>query len=131
MVFLKESTIQFFINGAPIGDLDGDGSNEIVVYTWTGNIFVWDTPGKTTKGEWSQFYHDERHTGCYGDLCNICFGDLNGDNKVDILDIAIVAKAFKSQPRDANWNSRSDIDNNGVINIIDISKVAKQFGKTC
>jgi len=55
--------------------------------------------------------------------------DLNGDGIVDIIDVAIVAKAFGSKPGDKNWNAIADLDKNGIINIIDIAKVAKEFGK--
>jgi parallel beta-helix repeat protein len=56
--------------------------------------------------------------------------DLNGDGKVDILDIFAVARAFGSKPGDPNWNQAADLDNNGVINILDIFLVALNFGKT-
>jgi hypothetical protein len=57
-------------------------------------------------------------------------GDVNGDGKVNILDISQVAKAFGSTPADPRWEPNGDLDNNGVINIIDITKVAKEWGKT-
>ena len=40
--------------------------------------------------------------------------DLNGDGKVNIIDIYIVAKAFGSKPGDRNWNVVADLDKNGV-----------------
>jgi hypothetical protein len=57
-------------------------------------------------------------------------GDLDGNGAVNIIDIAIVARAFGSKSGDTRWNSIADLDGNGVINIIDVSMVAKQFGKT-
>jgi hypothetical protein len=57
-------------------------------------------------------------------------GDVNGDGKVNIVDISIVAKAFNSKLGDERWEPNADLDSNSVINIIDISKVAKEFGKT-
>jgi hypothetical protein len=56
-------------------------------------------------------------------------GDVNGDGRVNILDISAVAKAFGSKPGDPSWNPNADVDNNETVNIIDISKVAKEFGK--
>ena len=56
--------------------------------------------------------------------------DLDGNGKVNILDITIVAKAFGSKPTDPYWNPIADLDRNGIINILDISAVAKDFGKT-
>jgi PKD repeat protein len=55
--------------------------------------------------------------------------DLNKDGIINIIDIAIVAKAFGSKPGDPNWNATADLDKNGWINIIDIATVARDFGK--
>ena len=58
------------------------------------------------------------------------FTDLNSDGKVDILDIAMVARAYNTTPGDPRWNPDADMDGNEIINIIDISIVARDFGKT-
>jgi parallel beta-helix repeat protein len=57
------------------------------------------------------------------------FGDLNHDAKVNVLDIAVVARAFGCKPGDSYWNPVADMDLNEVVNIVDISKVAREFGK--
>jgi len=57
-------------------------------------------------------------------------GDLNGDGKVDIKDIAIVAKAYGSYPGYPNWNPIADLNGDGKVDIKDVAIVAKQFGKT-
>ena len=57
-------------------------------------------------------------------LTTIHPADLNDDEIVDILDIAIVAKAFGSKLGDPNWNAIADLDKNGIVDIIDIAKVA-------
>jgi len=56
--------------------------------------------------------------------------DLNKDGTVNIMDIAIVAKAYGTKLGDEEWNEIADMDKNGEINIIDIAKVAKDYGKT-
>jgi hypothetical protein len=55
--------------------------------------------------------------------------DLNGDEVINIIDIATVDKAFGTKPGDKNWNPKADLNNDGIINIIDIAMVAKEFGK--
>lgn len=55
--------------------------------------------------------------------------DLNGDQKVNILDVAVVAGAFGSRPGWANWNEIADLNNDNVIDILDIALIAKEFGK--
>lgn len=65
--------------------------------------------------------------------------DLNKDGTVDILDIAIVAKAYGTHgpdipnpgdPPSSNWNAIADMDSNNKIDIIDIATVAKDYGKS-
>jgi parallel beta-helix repeat protein len=56
--------------------------------------------------------------------------DVSHNGKVDILDLAIVARVFGSKKGDPNWNGKADLDNNGTTNIIDLSLVAIEYGKT-
>jgi hypothetical protein len=53
--------------------------------------------------------------------------DINGDGKVNILDITLVAQAWGSHPGEPRWNPKCDLDGNGVINIIDITMVAREY----
>ncbi|UCC95469.1 MAG: hypothetical protein JSW40_01645, partial [Candidatus Omnitrophota bacterium] len=55
-------------------------------------------------------------------------GDVDGDGKVDITDLVIVAQAFGSQPSDSNWDARADIDGSNFIDISDLVVVAQNFG---
>ena len=58
-------------------------------------------------------------------------GDLNCDFVVNILDIAIVAELFGSKAGEPAWNDMADVaEPYGLINIIDVAKVATEFGKT-
>lgn len=50
-----------------VGDLDGDGSVEVVASTREGWVFVWRTNGSTAgNSEWWTFHHDEWNSGLYG-----------------------------------------------------------------
>ena len=58
-------------------------------------------------------------------------GDLNGDRKVDIYDVVIVAVAYDSTPADARWNPLADLaEPRGKINIYDVVMVTRVYGKT-
>jgi hypothetical protein len=85
---------------------------------------------EATKGNYSA----EQDVGFLSDTPVILkmryFADLNGDGKINIVDIAVVAKAFDSKPGDPSWNETADLDKNGTVNIIDITMVAKDYGKT-
>ena len=55
--------------------------------------------------------------------------DLNGDNKIDMKDVAIAARAFGSTPGSPNWNPVADINGDGKVDMKDIAPVARNFGK--
>lgn len=49
------------------GDLDGDGTTEIVTTTREGYLFAWRTKGKATANDqWWRWHHDEHSSGRYG-----------------------------------------------------------------
>jgi hypothetical protein len=54
-------------------------------------------------------------------------GDINGDGKVDMKDIAYVARRFMCTPSDPLWDPAADINSDGIINMIDIATVARHF----
>jgi uncharacterized protein (DUF2141 family) len=56
-------------------------------------------------------------------------GDVNGDGKVDMKDIAIVAAAFGSTPSSPRWDPRADVNGDGKVNMLDVAIVASNFGK--
>jgi hypothetical protein len=56
-------------------------------------------------------------------------GDVNGDGRVDLKDIALVARAFGSTPTSPNWNPAADLNGDGKIDMKDITLVARNFGR--
>jgi hypothetical protein len=57
-------------------------------------------------------------------------GDLNGDLKVDIKDLVIIAKAYGTSPGMPKWNPRADMNGDLKIDIKDLAVAAKEYGKT-
>ena len=58
-------------------------------------------------------------------------GDLNGDGKINIYDIVLAARAYKSTPEDQNWNPLADLaPPYGIIDIYDFITIIYYFGKT-
>jgi hypothetical protein len=55
-------------------------------------------------------------------------GDVNGDGKINILDIVEITAAYGSKPGMSNWNPEADLDNNGVINILDVVTATARYG---
>jgi hypothetical protein len=54
-------------------------------------------------------------------------GDVNGDGKVDMLDVSIIIDAFLSSPGQPNWNSNADTNNDNSIDMADISIAVDHF----
>jgi outer membrane protein assembly factor BamB len=57
-------------------------------------------------------------------------GDVDGNHKVNVIDILMVAKAFGTNSQSSNWTPNVDVDCNGKVDVIDILITAKNFGKT-
>src|SRR2546426_1284992 len=58
-------------------------------------------------------------------------GDVNGDCKVSVVDLATVALAYGSKPGSPNWNPNADVTGDGIVNIIDLATVAINYGQVC
>jgi uncharacterized protein YfaS (alpha-2-macroglobulin family) len=56
--------------------------------------------------------------------------DLNGDGKVNIMDLTIVALAFGSYPGHPRWNPICDLNGDNLINIVDLMLVAREYKVT-
>ena len=56
--------------------------------------------------------------------------DVNRDGIVDTLDIITVAEAFGSSPSDPNWNLMTDLVEDAVIDVLDLTFLTKNFGET-
>jgi hypothetical protein len=64
-----------------------------------------------------------------GNITVRLIGDVNGDGKVDLRDLALVARAFGSTPASPNWNSAADINGDGVVNMKDLALIGRYFGR--
>src|SRR5262249_16689824 len=54
-------------------------------------------------------------------------GDANNDNRVDILDLGMLADTFNPTPASPNWNANADFNGNGKIDIVDLGLLADNF----
>jgi hypothetical protein len=56
-------------------------------------------------------------------------GDVNGDGRVDIRDIALVVAAFATHPGSPKWNPACDLNGDLRVDIRDIAIVCAHFGQ--
>ena len=54
-------------------------------------------------------------------------GDINFDDKIDMRDLSLVSNLYNSKKGDSNWNNDCDLNNDGVIDIYDIVKIANKI----
>jgi hypothetical protein len=54
-------------------------------------------------------------------------GDINGDGKVDLQDLVLLAKAYGSTPDKPNWNPLCDLNNNGRVDLTDLVTLVTCF----
>ncbi|MCJ7423459.1 dockerin type I repeat-containing protein, partial [Candidatus Bathyarchaeota archaeon] len=57
-------------------------------------------------------------------------GDINGDQRVNVLDAILIANSFNSKPGDANWNPNADINGDNKVNILDCIVLSNYFGQS-
>jgi hypothetical protein len=52
--------------GPSVGDIDGNGDNEVAITTREGYVMVWNTPGRASSNQWWSARHDQHNSGQYG-----------------------------------------------------------------
>jgi len=57
--------------------------------------------------------------------------DLNGDKRVNRLDIDLVTERFLQTASQPSWEPRFDLHTDGVINLFDIFQVVTKLGAAC
>jgi hypothetical protein len=55
-------------------------------------------------------------------------GDINGDGKVNLQDLVLLADSYGSRPGDAKWNRNADLNGDGVVDLADLAILAKYYG---
>ena len=57
--------------------------------------------------------------------------DVNGDCKVDVVDLVMVATRIGSVIGDTGYKASTDLNDDGRIDVQDLVIVASSFGQTC
>ena len=145
----KTATLQLIALSANT-DVDNDEIYGIAPPNLNVWVEVWDYDGKWTTSDESGYYNawvgdivdlEVGHRGEVGYenedghrveiLFTTLFGDLDCDCEVDVADIMQVASRWRMTDEDPHWDPRYDLDDNGIITIVDIMLVVAVWGSTC
>jgi hypothetical protein len=107
-----------------------NGASTTITFTWNtigfvkGNytvwVYAWPVQGETDTSD---------NTFISGIVMVTIAGDLNGNFKVQLADLVILAKAYGSKPGEPKWNPNADIDDNKVVGLSDLVILAKDYGQ--
>jgi hypothetical protein len=64
-----------------------------------------------------------------GSLTVTIQGDIDGNGKVQLVDLVRLATALGSEVGQPKWNPNADIDGNGIVDQIDLSILAQHYGQ--
>jgi hypothetical protein len=56
--------------------------------------------------------------------------DLNGDSKISLSDLVLLANAYGSKPGEPKWNPNADINVNDKVDLADLVILANNYNKT-
>ena len=56
-------------------------------------------------------------------------GDIDGNFRVQLSDLVLLAQAYGSRAAVSNWNPNGDIDGNGVVGLSDLVILAQHYGQ--
>jgi hypothetical protein len=104
-------------------------------------IFVWNTTNVPPCHNYTVWAEAEPIPGegnfdnnvlVYGLVKVKMLGDVNGDGKINIYDVVMVAAIYGAKKGDPNWNPDCDlVPPWDLINIYDVVAVASRYGQTC
>ena len=135
--YVESFNVTVFCDGSVIGTFK---VNNLPVQESVNLAFEWNTSGLTpchtyivrcqadpVLGETSV----EDNTYVTGNVHIKMIGDVDGNGKINIIDIAQIATSFASKVGDSRYRLGRDLNRDGIINILDISLAAQNFGKSC
>jgi FtsP/CotA-like multicopper oxidase with cupredoxin domain len=132
-------TETFFVSAKANSTLIGNqsvtlagGKSTIVTFQWNPSSLPRGVYIMTSQATKVPFETNITNNSFTGANFNIRFrGDINGDCKVDIVDLATVGSTFGKTRGQPGFNEAADLNNDGVINIVDLVIVAGAFGTSC
>jgi parallel beta-helix repeat protein len=58
-------------------------------------------------------------------------GDVDGNNVVNILDLAMVSRVYMAEEGEPDYDPDLDLNHDGIIDIIDLAIIGRHYGNSC
>lgn len=120
-----DQQIEFYVASSLIGSAQTDSSGEAVIAYDTRELETGNYTVMACYGGGSNYTANLGRT-----ILSVGLkADLNGDGKVGLPDLVILAQAYGSKPGDSKWNPDADIDGNGIVGLSDLVVLAQRYGQ--
>jgi hypothetical protein len=121
-----------YMNGATIGDVDGDGDYELGVLSYHDagvdvNLYDLSDTYSPTGRDWKVYHGRNERGGRYPVTVTIA-GDIDGDGDVDLADLATMLAAYDTCDGDPGYNPDADLDDSGCIDLADLATLLANYG---
>jgi len=108
------------------------GLSQLVRFSWFPNVTIRTNYNVTVQAQQVLGDPNVANNILAGGLFNVRMkGDVNGDCRVDIVDLSTIGAKFGLVRNDGSYVSAPDLNNDGTINIIDLVLTAGNFGRSC
>jgi hypothetical protein len=106
------------------------GNSTSITFVWNTSAFAM---GKYNVSACAQPVPGQTNTtqnNCTGGLISVTIpGDINGDFRVNLQDLVLLANAYGSKPGGTKWNPNADINGNNIADLADLVLMATHYGQ--
>ena len=118
------------IIGSMIGVALSSGASQIISFVWNTTGFAYAHYLITAKASTVKYEtNTANNVGAGGTVTVTIPGDVNGDFKVDVLDLTAIAGIYGSKLGVSLFNANSDLNGDGVISILDLVTCTSHYGE--
>jgi Dockerin type I domain/CARDB len=126
--------VTLYANTTVIGSMTGvtlsSGVSQIISFVWNTTGFVYAHYSITAKASTVKYETNTANNVGTGDTVTVTIaGDVNGDFKVDVLDLTAMAGIYGSHLGDSLFNANSDLNGDGAISILDLVTCSSHYGE--
>jgi hypothetical protein len=126
--------VTLYANATIIGSMTdvtlSNGLSQILSFVWNTTGFVYAHYSITAQVSSVKYEtNTANNVGAGGTVTVTIDGDVNGDLKVDVLDLTAMTGIYGSHLGDSLFNASSDLNGDGIISILDLVTCSSHYGE--